>query len=65
MLCVANGNFTEGYNLPKELCRGAIVIGIPFLNTNDPEVLMKKLLWKNNPGVFNMWFNRLAKEIVE
>ena len=40
---VARGKFSEGKNFPGKLARAVFMVGVPFLNTMDPKVLMKKI----------------------
>ena len=42
LFCVARGNYTEGTNLKGKLCRSVIIIGVPYLNTNSPEMILQK-----------------------
>ena len=43
---VARGKFSEGKNFPGKLARAVFMVGVPFLNTMDPKVLMKKIWYK-------------------
>ena len=42
MLMVSSGNFSEGKNFSDDLCRGIILIGIPYLWAKDPRLELKQ-----------------------
>jgi Rad3-related DNA helicase len=59
---VLGGKLSEGMDLPQELVRMVVIIGIPYPPPNDPVIQLKRHYYDENirKGLGNDWYNAQA-----
>ena len=53
MFMVFRGNYSEGKDFPNDFCRGLIIIGVPNLNIEDPNLKLKEFFYDNKEKIEN------------
>ena len=65
LFCVCRGKITEGVDLTDNQCRVVIMAGIPFPNTQDRKVALKReFLDAHTPGSGSVWYRQEAARTV-
>lgn len=59
MMGVCRGKLSEGIDFSDDAARCVIMVGIPYPQMNDPNVIMKKhYLDSQKPGSGQLWYNQ-------